>query len=122
MKDPKWGSMRTVPIPISVYESCQEVAASNPWNNEFVFYSEIFRDKPIERRLVNESFNDACKKIGIKNREERNISFHSWRHWYDTIIAGCLPGEVRRRLTGHSTEDMDKRYIHFTDEHKVMLD
>ena len=120
-KEPKWGAARIVPVPETVYDACLEIANTNPWKNELVFYSDRDRDKPIGKHAVADALNAACVKIEMKDRKQRGITLYFWRHWYDTIIVGELPGEVRRQLIGHPSEKMDKRYIQFTDDHRQML-
>jgi integrase len=63
---------------------------------------------------VYKQFYKALEKIGISNelRKEKNITFHSYRHLFNTFLleAGIAP-ETVRLFTGHSA-GMTARYSH----------
>ena len=70
---------------------------------------------PIDHKMVYRHFWHALSKIGINNelRKERNVSFHSYRHTFNTMLleAGVHP-ETIRLITGHSAINMTARYSH----------
>jgi integrase len=48
-----------------------------------------------------------------KGRTINALSFHSLRHSFNSIMANAgVSQEVRQKLTGHSSADMNKRYTH----------
>jgi integrase len=48
-----------------------------------------------------------------KGRTINTLSFHSLRHSFNSIMANAgVSQEVRQKLTGHSSADMNKRYTH----------
>jgi integrase len=54
----------------------------------------------------------ARKRTG-KGRTINTLSFHSLRHSFNSIMANAgVSQEVRQKLTGHSSADMNKRYTH----------
>ena len=53
------------------------------------------------------------------NKEKtRNLSFHAWRHFYNTMLRGHIPDYALRKLTGHQNEEMTDRYSAITEEQK----
>ena len=69
---------------------------------------------------------DALNKIGINKdqREERNITFHSFRHFFNTYCrANNITDDKVRAVTGHKTQAMVDNYTHFNiDDYKEVLD
>ena len=48
-----------------------------------------------------------------EGRSQSSLSFHSLRHSFNTALADAdVAQEVRMRLTGHSTMEMNTRYTH----------
>ncbi len=117
LKSPKWGSARAVPVPSRTAEVLQEVININPWGNNFVFYGHD-RSRPIGKRSIENHFRRTLEIIGIDNntRKERNLSFHAWRHFYNTMLRGRIPDHALRKLTGHKSEKMSDRYTEITDD------
>ena len=117
LKVPKWGSVRPVPLPPRLGTALQELAAANPWGNDFVFYGSR-RDIPIGKRMVSLSYNAAVIAAGIPEaeRRRRGLTFHSWRHWYVAYIRGTIPDHALQALTRHQSEKMLDRYSSVTEE------
>jgi integrase len=71
---------------------------------------------PTNDRPLSDSLFDALEKIGITEaeRKERNITFHSWRHFFNTFLRrqGIHDSKVQM-VTGHSSADMTEHYTHF---------
>ncbi|MDR2785444.1 MAG: tyrosine-type recombinase/integrase, partial [Treponema sp.] len=71
---------------------------------------------PVGRRQVYKALYEALANIGIdeKQRKERNLSMHGWRHFFNTtlLMANVSDNKVMS-LTGHTTEKMKKHYTHF---------
>ena len=65
------------------------------------------------------------KKIGrelsrhleiIKDYKERHLSFHSFRHYFNTrLVASGISGEIVRAVIGHESKDMTDNYLHLSD-------
>jgi len=123
LKDPKWGSVRTVPIPKKTYEALQYLIANNPYGNNFVFFGSK-PDLPIGKKTVEEHFNksvEAILKIDHEERKNRKITFHGWRHFFNTMLRGNIPDHALRELTGHRNEEMTDRYSKITEEQKIAV-
>jgi integrase len=55
----------------------------------------------------------ARKKDGKFGHNVSRLSFHSLRHSFNSAMANDdVPLEIRQKLTGHASEDMNKQYTH----------
>ena len=55
----------------------------------------------------------ARKKDGKLGRNVSRLSFHSLRHTFNSAMANAdVPPEIRQKLTGHASQDMNKHYTH----------
>jgi len=55
----------------------------------------------------------ARKKDGKFGRNVSRLSFHSLRHSFNSAMANAnVPLEIRPKLTGHASKDMNKHYTH----------
>ena len=124
LKPPKAGSSRAVFIPARVSEMLRGLV--NPWGNDFVFCGSR-RSLPIGKRPIEEYFRKTCHKIGIEEpaRKARGLTFHSWRHWYNSMLRGRIPDHALRKLTGHRNEETQDRYTQLTasvgDDHRAVV-
>lgn len=106
--EPKWGSKRMVPVPVRVVDLLTTIHKQNPWKTDFVFWG-ARRDQPLSGREILRGLKLAMEQVGIDDKS-RNLSFHAWRHWYNSMLRGNLPEHELRALTGHSSEKMTDRY------------
>jgi integrase len=77
------------------------------------------KDKPVCREYITKGFYKAMERIGIneKERERRGLTFHSWRHFFNTtLLMENITDSKVMALTGHVTKKMKKRYTHFKTE------
>ena len=117
LKCPKNGKERKVPLPPEVRNKLMNLVAKNPHKNMFavsdgfVFWG-TKPDKPLVSNQITDGFKNALHSIGIteKMREERNIVFHSWRHFYATTIAHDVDEKHAQMVLGHETPAMTKHY------------
>jgi integrase len=115
LKEPKWGSVRDVPIAPRVYEELDEVIRETV-PTSFVFYGEIGKDRPMGERAIETGLYAALRTIGITEteRRRRHLSFHSWRHFLNTALRSRgLPDSKLRLITGHRSEAMSNLYTHY---------
>ena len=71
---------------------------------------------PVHSDTMRRSLFKALKVIGISDeqRRERNLSFHSWRHYLNTTLRSNNITDVKlRALVGHATSKMTDHYTHF---------
>ena len=81
---------------------------------------------PVYPDTLRRSLFKAFKAIGIedKQRKERNICFHSWRHYLNTTLrSNNITDGKLRALVGHASSKMTEHYTHFdTDDFKDIQD
>lgn len=117
LKSTKTGKSRIVPLPLLVRNALFNLAKMNPHGQDGFFMYGIIPDKPLDVRAIERGFYKALEAIGINEdeRKERNLSFHSLRHFANARLRGAVPDETLRKLTGHSTEAMTDHYDHTTE-------
>jgi integrase len=122
LKTPKNGKAREVPLLPSVKKEITMLASKNPfgWDQErFIFYGTL-PDRPVVENVLNEGFKGALllAKISEKQRKDRNIVFHSWRHYYAKVIADRVEQRQAQLALGHMTAAMTAFYA----DHKTESD
>lgn len=116
MKDPKWQSQRIVPIPKMVSDYLQLVIKRSPFQDpESLVFAGESPDRPVEHSTILAVLYRALKEIGVAKaiRKSRNITFHSWRHFFNSVCRTRVPDPLLQRLTGHRTQEMTEHYTHF---------
>jgi integrase len=116
IEDTKTGQrgFRFIPIPGATSRALK-VLCQNKGPEDFVF-----GDLPFY--ITSQSINDALEAAGLMTKKERvaqGIDFHSWRHWYNTMLRGRVSDVALRATTGHTTEEMTDNYSHQLEEHLV---
>lgn len=112
--DTKTHESRTIPISPKLESHLRSLIAMRedpgPWDLVFA------REKdgtPLSDKRVGVHLYTAMERIGIspEERSRRNITFHSWRAFFNTaaLNAGISPVLVRK-ITGHKTEQMTAHY------------
>ncbi|KPJ86758.1 MAG: hypothetical protein AMS17_11040 [Spirochaetes bacterium DG_61] len=117
LKEPKWRSYRNIPIPTKTRKYLYDLIITSPFQepDDFIFYG-VDRKIPIWGKHVLTILYNALEIIGVSpdQRKERNITFHSWRHFYNTMLrASGIHDAKLRLLTGHRSEQMTDRYTTF---------
>jgi integrase len=119
LKGAKWGSERRVTVPKSVSKLLAELITNSPYKaaEDLVFYGKK-RDIPIHARAFIDALYASLGAIGIdeEERKARAVTFHSWRHFLNSISRGRVPDEKLRLMTGHRTEEMTEHYTHLLEE------
>jgi integrase len=112
LKSTKTGKIRIVPISSELGKILKNYIEK--YNVTGYLFSCNNGRTPIDHKIVYRHFYYALLKIGIDKemRIERKISFHSFRHTFNTLLleAGVYP-ETIRLITGHSA-NMTARYSH----------
>lgn len=101
-----------VPIPGFLY---QELERYMEWDGRYVF-SLSDGKRPCTGNRVTEWLYRAMRNIGIPEHEraERNLTFHSWRHFFNTYLRSRgVPDSQIRKVTRHKTEEMTEHYTNF---------
>jgi integrase len=111
--DTKTHRERNIPISARIRRELQYLI---DLNGTGYLFSENGGERPIERRRVLRALYTAFANIGIDDagRRRRNITFHGWRHFFNTLLrlANIADSKVQS-VTGHCTQQMTERYTHF---------
>jgi len=87
----------------------------------YIFFSpRLNQNQPVDPSDFEDGLCWALNKIGISEvqRRERNIVFHSWRHYYAKQMAERLKLEQAQQALGHLTPEMTKHYS----DHRIKQD
>lgn len=108
----KSDKIREIPIPDDIY---QHLYRLSPMKG-FIF-SLTGGLVPVNPDYLREKLYAQIYKIGINEveRKRRNLTFHSWRHFFNTrLVASGVQGEITRAIVGHENEKMTARYLHLS--------
>ena len=116
LKAPKSGKSRSVIIPPRLYEEIAAVLDASPWKDpdSFVFYS-AEPTKPMSHKKIDKDFRRAVNTIGLSEeaRQARSISFHSWRHFANSMLLNeGIPLIRVQAQIGHQSQAMSEKYYH----------
>jgi integrase len=112
--DVKTHKPRGIPIHKNVERDLRRLIKEN--GEGFVFVTKAGDAKPMGRATVIQSFYNALKTVGIDEarRGERHLTFHSWRHFFNTyLLTENVTDTKVMEITGHLTEKSKKTYTHF---------
>ncbi|MBA7550164.1 hypothetical protein ES705_42672 [subsurface metagenome] len=114
--EPKKGSKRKIPIPSKTQSYLNEIISMSPYTDpeDLVFWGLDAR-RPLGSKIILNTLYKAFVNIKIteEDRRQRNITFHSWRHFYNSFLRGKVPDVKLQRLTGHRTQEMTDLYTSF---------
>jgi len=117
LKEPKWNSVRTIPIPRKTSLFLTAVVESSGYRDseDLVFAGRNAR-RPIGDTTILSAFYHALSAIGIgeEERAQRNVTFHSWRHLFNSLFRSKIPDYKLQLLTGHRVPEMTEHYTHTT--------
>ena len=89
----------------------------NPDYDPFFFFS-VHPEKPCEKKVLLHGLRGVLEKVGIDWRA-RNITFHSWRHWFVTRANMEADAQKVMKASGHLTESVFQRYASHVDEKDI---
>lgn len=110
LKECKNGEAREIPITQDLRALLLKQVLTNPYkegDNAFVFWG-LLPSQPMDAKPWLTALRRALKSIGYKNPQE--ICFHSWRHFYASLMADLTPERKLQRATGHKTLAMLQHY------------
>jgi integrase len=85
-------------------------------NGDGYVFSEDGGKTPITCHRIYYQLSKALKNIGIEHdeRRKRNLSFHAWRHFLNTLLRMSNVADSKvQQITGHKTMRMTDHYTHF---------
>ncbi|PKL21744.1 MAG: hypothetical protein CVV48_06485 [Spirochaetae bacterium HGW-Spirochaetae-4] len=112
LKSTKSGNSRKIPITSELYQTLMNLA---PDKLDGFIFSLTNGETPMSGRVFANSLYRKMREVGITEEErvERGLSFHSWRHFFNTqLIAAGVSGEITRAVVGHENEAMTEHYLH----------
>jgi len=112
VEDTKTGKFRWIPIAARTARVLADLCKDRK-PDDFVF-------EGVTEQQTSESISEALEASGImtnKERLARGVDFHSWRHWFNSMIRGKASDVALRSATGHSSEAMTENYFHQLETH-----
>ncbi len=123
LKKPKNSDVRDLPIDHETLEELYALAKQNTYFSDlsYVFFSAVKPEQPCWPSYYVDGLYDALEKIGVseEQRKERNIVFHSLRHFCATILSQRTDLKTVQAVMGHRSEDMSKHYSNHETEEKI---
>ncbi len=124
LKGTKTGRSRIAVLTPKTQTILEEVLCTNPWREpENLVFPGRQANVPLDHKTVQKDHASHLVAIGIsaEERHKRNLSFHSWRHFFNSLLVnGRVPLLKVQSLTGHSSDRMSENYFH-PDEYKDVL-
>jgi integrase len=125
LKSPKTNEPRTVPIIAPLRDAMRRLAEVNPHGDGYVFFG-INENRPLNpdlpltelrRMLIQLYTGKPLNQLDPGEKEkaeaywkERNVVFHSWRHFYASRMADKIEARKVMLATGHKTEAVFRSY------------
>ena len=104
---------RDIPLPRRTYDRIQELCEI--LGDGFIFSFD--GKEPANHTSIGTFFKETLDRAEIDHKA-RNITFHSWRHWFNTAMrAQRVPDSMLRSVTGHHSREMTELYTGFQLEH-----
>ena len=114
LKTTKNKECRELPLEHSLALQLLSHARENPGYGDmsYVFWSVKDYSRPITPGYYGDCFYKALEQIGVSEaeRKDRNIVFHSLRHFCATILKQRADKETVMAIMGHKTADMTDHY------------
>jgi integrase len=104
---------RNIPIAKEVYQELEPLLKAN--GKGYVF-SDDGGIKPVTSERIGRAFEKALEGIGIGHEERlgRNLTFHAWRHFFNTALRMENVTDAKvQSVTGHLTQKETDHYTHF---------
>ena len=125
LKSTKNGRARLAPVPPVVSADLRAVMDDSPWKDpdHLVFYP-ASPARPMSHHKIDDDFQRALRAAGIDEaqRKTRAISFHSWRHWANSMLVNRgLPPLRAQQIIGHTSLKMTQTYLHAGEDFSDVL-
>lgn len=119
LKCTKGKRTRYVTVPEWLALELISLGESNPAKTGFIFYSPDTPETTVCENFIRDNFYKALARMGISEseRKERNIVFHSLRHYSNTRTTEMLGQSEAMLRIGHQDTTTSERYFHTREEH-----
>ncbi len=118
LKETKSGERREIPLLPSIKRAIGDYldAVLIQYRRESFLMPGLRADRPFDQRQIVKDLFTALKAIGIdeKTRKERNIVFHSWRHYAAKHLSALAPKAIGMKILGHKTSAVFDKYADHT--------
>ena len=115
----KYPEKKVIPLDTPTVQRLIAICGRNP--NGFIL-SGVESEKPVDfDSLEPRAAQKLLLAYGEIARRERNISFHSFRHFFNSTIRGTVSDDILRLQTGHLDPKMTDLYDHITEERGEQL-
>ena len=114
----KGGRSRLVPLPSAAARELFEFRTMSRFQTDADLVFSIEPGRPIKNWSVIDSLVAVLAQVGISpdERKRRHLDFHSWRHFYNSIlISGRIPLLKVQSVVGHTSDKMSANYYHAED-------
>jgi len=124
-EETKTGKERIIFFSDMIKDKIIELIELNPHGkhpDNFLFFSEQ-KERPKDQRAFSISLFTALDCIGIDKdtRKERNITFHSHRHFLNSLLLNAkIPLQKVQQITGHGSIEMSNHYYRIDDMADVL--
>ena len=123
IKSTKNNRERVVTIDSLICDDLSSFVSDSQYQQQdaLVFHGECY-NRPMAQKTIQKALYDKLKEIKIKEevRIERNITFHSSRHFFNSFLLNNGVSEQKvRSLTGHLTKKMTEHYYHIDEMEDV---
>lgn len=107
----KDNSVRAVPILAQLYEELEPLLQ----HGGYVFSFHPRHETPITANRMREWMYRQLPRIGISDEQriERNLTFHSARRFFNTLLRRRVSSDVLRKMTGHDSDEMTEHYTDY---------
>jgi integrase len=120
LKSTKNKERRQVPILPELYNELERYIKKyhKIYKVNSLLFSGSIEDIPYDNKQIKKDFFKALRDIGIseKERKDRNIVFHSWRHYCAKNLAQVTNRAIGMAILGHKTSAMFDHYAGHVDK------
>ena len=112
----KSGYSRLVPITEEIRQLIDGV------NSGGLYVFSFSGNKPVANSYFDKCLKERMEKLGITAPEGTILSFHSFRHYFNSrLVAAGVQGEKIRAVIGHEDESMTEHYAHLEPEDLAII-
>lgn len=112
----KSGYSRFVPISDEIRQAIEKI------NSGGLYVFSFNGERPVANSYFDKCLKERMEELGIKAQEGTILSFHSFRHYFNSrLIAAGVQGEKIRAVIGHEDESMTEHYAHLEPEDLAVI-
>ncbi len=109
---------RNVPLIPALREELREIETTK---KSYLFSAHPSKAVPLGQSTIRKALYRRLENAGI-NREEKGITFHSCRRFFNTLLRhGGVSDDMLRRFTGHRSEAMTDHYTDYLAEDLLQI-